>query len=142
MRAPSLKFVGPLGKGRAQKVLMGTFLLIFQIITAIVFIVIMAVQTDKNEQSGVMGIGAQGGRMSGSIDMPVGAERILKPLAKWMAVGFLFASSLAAMHGEYTQRGASLPWWILLMALTLYVFVMLMGDKIYQNVMRALGASQ
>ena len=123
---------------------MGTLLLILQIVTAIVFIVIMAVQTDKNQQSGVMGIGAQGGRMSGSVDMPVGAERILKPLAKWMAVGFLFSSALAAMHGEITQAqpNNSLPWYVLLAAFALYLFVMIVGDRIYQGVTRALGASE
>jgi protein translocase SecG subunit len=118
---------------------MGTVLLILQILSALIFIALMAVQTDKNEQSGVMGLGGQGGRMSGSIDMPVGAERILKPMSKWTAIGFLFSSLLAAANSEM-QGG--LPWYILIAAIAIYAFVMLFGDKVWAGFLRTLGASQ
>ncbi|RYX85667.1 hypothetical protein EON83_04835 [bacterium] len=105
------------------------------------FIVLMAVQTDKNEQSGVMGLGAQGGRMSGSIDMPVGAERILKPMSKWTAIGFLFSSLLAAAHSELSAQGG-LPWYVLIGAISIYAVVMLFGDKIWASFLRIFGANQ
>ncbi len=115
---------------------MGTFLLVLQIITALVFIVLMAVQTDKAEAGGVMGLGGQGGRVGEEVDMPVGAERILKPLSKWTAIGFLFLSILAAMNGEIvaTSKGAqSLPFWVLLVGVLLYLFIMLVGDRIWKG---------
>ncbi len=118
---------------------MGIVLLILQIVSALIFIGLMAVQTDKNEQSGVMGLGAQGGRMSGSIDMPVGAERILKPMSKWTGIGFLFASLLAAAHSELP---GGLPWYVLIIAIAIYAGVMLFGDKIWSTFLRAFGASQ
>ncbi len=120
---------------------MGIVLLILQIVSALIFIVLMAVQTDKNEQSGVMGLGAQGGRMSGSIDMPVGAERILKPMSKWTGIGFLFASLLAAAHSELQNQGG-LPWYILIGAIAIYAVVMLFGDKIWASFLRIFGAGQ
>ena len=118
-------------------------LLVLQIVSALIFIVLMAVQTDKNEQSGVMGLGAQGGRMSGSIDMPVGAERILKPMSKWTGIGFLFASVLAAANSELSSaNGSGLPWYILLVAIAAYAFVMLFGDKVWAGFLRVFGAGQ
>ncbi len=123
---------------------MGIVLLILQIVSALIFIVLMAVQTDKNEQSGVMGLGAQGGRMSGSIDMPVGAERILKPMSKWSGIGFLFSSVLAAAHSELasTNSGRGLPWYVLVASIAVYALVMLFGDKLWSGFLRVFGASQ
>ena len=122
---------------------MGAVLLILQIVSALIFIVLMAVQTDKNEQSGVMGLGAQGGRMSGSIDMPVGAERILKPMSKWSGIGFLFASVLAAAHSELvSSNSGGLPWYVLVAAIAVYAFVMLFGNTVWAGFLRTFGASQ
>ena len=115
---------------------MGTLLLVLQIITALVFIVLMAVQTDKAEAGGVMGLGGQGGRVGEEVDMPVGAERILKPLSKWTAIGFLFLSAMAAMNGEIvaTSKGAqSLPFWVFLIGVALYAFIMLAGDRVWKS---------
>ena len=108
---------------------MGTFLIILQIGAALLFVVLMAVQTDRAEQGGVMGLGAQGGRMSGSIDMPVGAERILKPLSKWTAVGFLFLSALASIN---SNTGGVSP---LVVAATIVVYlgVMLFGNRVWEK---------
>jgi preprotein translocase subunit SecG len=115
---------------------MGTLLLILQIFAALVFVVLMAIQTDKAEQSGVMGLGGQGGRNMGSIEMPVGAERILKPMSKWTAVGFLFLSSLAAMNGE-----GALIWYIHLpIALLMYLGIMLYGNRVWDSFVRMFGA--
>lgn len=116
---------------------MGTFLLILQILAALVFVILMAVQTDKAEQSGVMGLGGQGGRNMGSIDMPVGAERILKPMSKWVAIAFLFLSSLAAMNGE-----GALRWWHFPIAVALYVAVMLVGNRVWDGFVRLFGTTQ
>ena len=115
---------------------MGTLLLVLQIITALGFIVLMAVQTDKAEAGGVMGLGGQGGRVGNEVDMAVGAERILKPLSKWLAIAFLFLSALAAMNGEIVAQSKgtqSLPFWVLLIGLALYAFVMLIGDRLWAN---------
>ena len=115
---------------------MGTLLLVLQIITALVFVVLMAVQTDKAEAGGVMGLGGQGGRVGEEVDMPVGAERILKPLSKWTAIGFLFLSALAAMNGEIVanSKGAqSLPFWVFLIGVALYAFIMLAGDRLWKG---------
>ena len=81
---------------------MGTFLLILQILAALVFVILMAVQTDKAEQSGVMGLGGQGGRSMGAIDMPVGAERILKPMSKWVAMWFALPRRVT--HPRITRK--------------------------------------
>jgi preprotein translocase subunit SecG len=116
---------------------MGTVLLVLQVLAALVFVILMAVQTDKAEQSGVMGLGGQGGRMMGSIDMPVGAERILKPLSKWVAVGFLFVSALAAINGE---SGGKMAWWALPVAAVLYVIVMLFGNRLWDGFVHLFGA--
>lgn len=123
---------------------MNVVLFLLQVISALIFIVLMAVQTDKNEQSGVMGLGAQGGRMSGSIDMPVGAERILKPMSKWSGIGFLFASLLAAANSQLTQSGGTggLPWYAVVGGIGLYLFVMILGDAVWKSFLRALGAGQ
>ncbi|BCM91904.1 hypothetical protein IAD21_03782 [Abditibacteriota bacterium] len=118
---------------------MNVVLFVLQIVSALIFIVLMAVQTDKNEQSGVMGLGAQGGRMSGSIDMPVGAERILKPMSKWSGIGFIFSSILAAANSE---NPGGLPWYILVGAIAVYAVVMLFGDKLWSSFLRVFGASQ
>ena len=113
---------------------MSNFLLVLQIITALGFIVLMAVQTDKAEAGGVMGLGGQGGRVGEEVDMAVGAERILKPLSKWLAIGFLFLSALAAMNGE-----GKLPWWGLALGFVLYGFVMLIGDRLWTTFTRSFG---
>ena len=123
---------------------MNALLFVLQIVSALIFIVLMAVQTDKNEQSGVMGLGAQGGRMSGSIDMPVGAERILKPMSKWSGIGFLFASVLAAANSTLAQPGSNsgLPWYVLVGGIGVYLFVMILGDSVWKRFLRAFGAGQ
>lgn len=122
---------------------MGTLLLALQIITALGFIALMAVQTDKAEAGGVMGLGGQGGSVGEEVDMAVGAERILKPLSKWLAVGFLFLAALSAMNGEIvaTSKGAqSLPFWIFLIAVLLYGFVMFLGDRVWKGVTGVFGS--
>ncbi len=75
------------------------FISIIQIVSCLTLVVLMAIQTDKAEQGGggVMGLGAAGGRTSGNINLPVGAERILKPLTVWTAIGFLASSILNAI---------------------------------------------
>ncbi len=121
---------------------MNAILFLLQIVAALIFIVLMAVQTDKNEQSGVMGLGAQGGRMSGSIDMPVGAERILKPMSKWSGIGFLFASVMAAANSTLAKPGlgGGLPWYVLVGGIGLYLFVMILGDSVWKKFLRTFGA--
>ena len=106
---------------------MHTFIFILQAVTAIAIVVLMAIQTDKADQGGVMGLGAAGGRTSGQIDMPVGAERILKPLTKWIIIGFLFTSVLNAL-------GKGVTIWHFLVALVIYVLVMLFGGTIWTAV--------
>ena len=105
---------------------MSTIVLIFQIITALSLIVLMAVQTDKAEQGGVMGIGAAGGRSSSDIDVAVGPERILKPLTKWMAIGFLFSSVLSAVP--------NVTYIHILVIVALYLVIMLFGDNVWRAV--------
>ena len=108
---------------------MHTFIFALQAITAITLIILMAIQTDKAEQGGggVMGLGAAGGRTSGQIDMPVGAERFLKPMTKWIVVGFLFTSILNALGDDVTI-------WHFLVALVIYLFVMLFGGMVWNTV--------
>ena len=108
---------------------MHTFVFALQAITAITLIVLMAIQTDKAQQGGggVMGLGAAGGRTSGQIDMPVGAERILKPLTKWIVIGFLFTSILNALGDDVTI-------WHFLIALVIYLVVMLFGSLVWNAV--------
>ncbi len=115
---------------------MGIVLLVLQVLAALTFVILMAIQTDKAQQSGVMGLGGQGGRNMGSIDMPVGAERILKPMSKWVAVGFLFLSALAAMHGEKV-----LQWWHFPIALALYAAIMMFGDRVWESFTRLFGST-
>ena len=76
---------------------MNTLITILQLAAALALVVLLAVQTSKAEQGGVMGIGAAGGRGSSDVDMLVGTERILKPLTKFVAVGFLALSLLNAI---------------------------------------------
>lgn len=88
----------------------------------------MAVQTDKAEQGGVMGIGGAGGRSTSEIDRLVGAERILKPLTKWIAGGFLISSVLAAVPaGKITIVH-------LLVGVAVYAIAMLYGAILWQAV--------
>ncbi len=105
---------------------MHTFVSILQVIDAIALIALLAIQTSKAEQGGVMGIGAAGGRGAGEIDMLVGTERILKPLTKWVAIGFVFLSLLAAIP--------TLNVFHVLVLLLLYVFVMLFGNNIWKAI--------
>lgn len=114
---------------------MGLALLILQITAAVIFVVLMAIQTDKAQQSGVMGLGGQGGRSMGDIEMPVGAERILKPMSKWTAVAFLFLSALSAM-----EAAGRLHWSMFLIGFGLYAVVMLFGDRIWAAFTRLFGS--
>jgi preprotein translocase subunit SecG len=111
-----------------EEAFMDKVLFVLQVVSALLFIVLMAIQTDKNEQSGVMGLGAQGGRMSGSIDMPVGAERILKPMSKWAGIGFI---SRPLGGGELDQ------WRLALVcgrgAIGVYLFVMILGNQLWSS---------
>lgn len=86
----------------------------------------MAVQTDKAEQGGVMGIGGAGGRSTSEIDHLVGAERILKPLTRWMAGGFLASSVLAAIPADRITIVH------LLVGIAVYVAAMLYGGLAWQ----------
>ncbi len=87
----------------------------------------MSVQTEKAEQGGVMGLGATGGRQTGSVDMMVGPERILKPATKWSAIGFLFTSLFAATPQPTI--------WIFLGLLAVYLVVMLFGERVWRAVL-------
>lgn len=87
----------------------------------------MAVQTEKAEQGGVMGLGASGGRSTGEIDLAVGPERILKPLTKWMCGGLLASSILAAV--ETTQ----LTPWHVVGGIVIYVVAMMFGGQAWQT---------
>jgi protein translocase SecG subunit len=100
-----------------------SFVTVLQIITAIALVVLLAVQTSKAEQGGVMGLGAAGGRGAGEIDMLVGAERILKPLTRWVAIGFLATSILAAIQNVTFIH--------FIVVLALYVVIMLFGNRIW-----------
>ena len=125
--------ISPCRQNGANVGTMGTLVFILQVATAVVFLVLMAIQTDKAEQSGVMGLGAQGGRMIGAVDMPVGAERILKPLTKWVGIGFLFLSALAALSGELSQATPPQHLSIFHIAgfLVVYLVVMLFGNRVW-----------
>jgi protein translocase SecG subunit len=104
-----------------------TVTLIIQIVTALALVVLMAIQTDKAEQGGggVMGLGAAGGRSSGNINLPVGAERILKPLTTWIAIGFLCSSLLNAIPGGPTVAA-------FLFVLVFYILAMTIGAKLWK----------
>ena len=103
---------------------------VVQIITALLLIVLLAIQTDKAEQSGggVMGLGATGGRTSSNIDLPVGVERILKPLTAWTAIGLLASSVLNAIPDDV------LTFVHVLVVLVIYVLAMLFGNTIWRAV--------
>ena len=106
---------------------MATFALILFIANALLVITLMAVQTDKAEQGGVMGIGGASGRQSGNVDMLVGAERILKPMTRWACIGFLFSSIFAA---------SPKPDIILLVTLlVVYVLIMMVGNRVWETVL-------
>lgn len=107
---------------------MHTFIIILQAIAALGLIILMAVQTDKAEQGGVMGIGGAGGRSTSEIDRLVGAERILKPLTKWVAGGFLISSILAAVPADKITIVH------LLIGVGLYTVAMMFGATIWQTV--------
>jgi protein translocase SecG subunit len=103
-----------------------TLVNIIQLLTSLGLIVLMAVQTDKAEQSGVMGLGASGGRSAGEIDLDVGAERILKPLTKWCGGAFLASSILAAIDPDIINI------WHVLGGTVLFVLAMLYGGAAWQ----------
>ena len=111
---------------------MEIFITIVQVITALALIVLLAVQTDKAEQGGggVMGLGATGGRTSSNIDLPVGVERILKPLTAWVAIGFLASSILNAISGVTFVH--------VIIVLVVYVLAMIFGNTIWRAVTGAL----
>ena len=108
--------------------IVNTIGLVLQIVSTVGLVILMAIQTDKAEQGGggVMGLGAASGRSSGNINMSVGAERILKPLTVWMAVGFLFSSALNALPNK--------GWPQLVGAIVLYALVMLFGGRLWNAV--------
>lgn len=108
---------------------MHTLVTVLQIASALLLVVLMAVQTDKAEQGGVMGIGAAGGRSSSDIDVAVGPERILKPLTKWAGIGFLFASILGAVPAD------SINIIHVVVTLAIYLVVMLYGDIIWRTLL-------
>ena len=88
----------------------------------------MAVQTDKAEQGGVMGIGGAGGRSTTEIERLVGAERILKPMTFWMGGAFLTSSILAAIPAD------KVTFIHLLIGVALYAVVMMLGGRIWDAV--------
>ncbi len=116
-----------------SETLINTIVWILQVITTLSLIALMAVQTDKAEQGGggVMGLGAAGGRSSGSINMAVGAERVLKPATSWVAVAFLFSSVLNAMKDK--------QWYHIVGAIVVYVLVMRFGSQLWKIVTGAAG---
>ncbi len=105
---------------------MTTFALILFLANALLVVALMALQTDKAEQGGVMGIGGASGRQAGSVDVLVGAERILKPLTRWGCIGFLFSSIFAAIpNPSFIQLG---------LLLFIYVLIMMFGNRIWNSV--------
>jgi protein translocase SecG subunit len=105
-----------------------TLIIVLQAISALTLIVLMAVQTDKAEQGGVMGIGGADGRSTSEIDRLVGAERILKPLTLWMAGAFLSASILAAIPAD------KVTFVHFLVGVALYVVAMMFGGRVWNAV--------
>jgi preprotein translocase subunit SecG len=101
--------------------------IILQAICGLALIILMAVQNDKAEQGGVMGIGGAGGRDAGEIDMEVGIDRILKPLTRWIAGGFLAFSILAAIPADKINIA------YILIGVALYVLAMLYGGLLWQT---------
>ena len=107
---------------------MGVIVAIIQWVSALLVIGLTAAQSEKAEQGGVMGLGAAGGRTASDIEVSVGADRILKPLTRWSAVGFLFASVLGALPKE------KLDAWHFFALLIVYLVVMLFGTPIWDAV--------
>ena len=105
---------------------MSTLVAILQVLCAIGIVVLLAIQTSKAEQGGVMGLGAAGGRGASDVDMLVGAERILKPLTKWLAIGFLFLSLLRAIPNVSIVHFLAL--------LAIYAVAMLYGGVIWRAI--------
>ena len=106
-----------------------------QLITTLGLVALLAIQTDKTEQSGgVMGIGAAGGRSSSGVELAVGRERILKPLTSWIAVGFLFSSLLNAIPRDKANATT------FAIVIALYFFVMLVGVKVWKAFTRVFGS--
>lgn len=110
------------------EVFVDKFALGLLILNAVILIVLMALQTDKAEQGGVMGIGASGGRQAGSVDMMVGPERILKPATKWSAIGLLFSAMLASMPAEKVGM-------FFIIFLAVYLVIMLFGDRVWRTLL-------
>ena len=108
---------------------MATFAMILQLVNATLLVALMAMQSEKVEQGGVMGIGATGGRQSGSVDLLVGGERILKPATRWSAVGLLFSSLLAAIPAD------KLTPYHFLGVITIYLAIMLYGNRVWRTVL-------
>jgi preprotein translocase subunit SecG len=105
---------------------MDILITILQAATAIGLVVLLAIQTSKAEQGGVMGLGAAGGRGAGEVDMLVGPERILKPLTRWIAVGFLALSFLKAIPNVGITH--------FLVVLTIYAVGMLYGNVVWRAI--------
>jgi hypothetical protein len=74
-----------------------------------------------------MGIGGAGGRDAGEIDMEVGIDRILKPLTRWTAGGFLAFSILAAIPAD------RINFVYFVIGVALYVIAMLYGGLLWQT---------
>lgn len=114
---------------------MNTVAFILQIVAALTLVVLLAIQTDKTEQSGgVMGLGAAGGRTSSGVELAVGKERILKPLTVWVAVGFLCSSMFNAIPAD-KQTPATFA-----IIFAVYLFVMLVGGKLWKAFTRIFGS--
>jgi hypothetical protein len=65
--------------------------------------------------------------------LPVGAERILKPLTAWAAFGFLASSILNAIPDNVLTIGH------VLVVLAIYIIGMLFGSRIWAAITGALG---
>jgi protein translocase SecG subunit len=119
--------------GAGDRFLLHTFIFIVQVLTALLLVFLMAIQTDKAEQGGggVMGIGAAGGRSSSNINLPVGAERILKPLTTWTALGFLASSLLNALP--------KVTFIHVLAIAGIYVLLMIFGGAVWRALTSAFG---
>lgn len=101
------------------------FVTFLQFLSALGVIILMAVQSDKAEQGGVMGLGAAGGRTAGDIDMAVGPERILKPMTRWLQVGLLVTSMLGAIPAN------KITVFHLLAGVVAYLVIMMFGSTIW-----------
>jgi preprotein translocase subunit SecG len=105
---------------------MALLITILQAACALGLVALLAIQTSKAEQGGVMGLGAAGGRSGDEVDMLVGTERILKPLTKWVAIGFLFLSLLKAIPNVTIIH--------FLVLLAIYAVAMLYGGVIWKTI--------